>query len=85
MSVKMPKNIKEERLRWVLPIINKEVKLVDAARICEYGKRTLERWVANYKKFGETGLEPQPEPDEPPLLIITKVPVIVTPAGLMSM
>ena len=34
---------------------------------------------------GETGLDPQPEPDEPPLLIITMVPVIVTPAGLMSM
>ena len=59
MSVKMPKNIKEERLRWVLPIVNKEIKLVDAAKLCKYGKRTLERWVANYKKFGEAGLEPQ--------------------------
>jgi len=55
----MPKNIKEERLRWVLPIVNKEIKLVDAAKLCKYGKRTLERWVANYKKFGEAGLEPQ--------------------------
>ena len=59
MSVKMPKNIKEERLRWVLPIVNKEVKLVDAAKLCKYGKRTLERWVANYKESSEAGLEPK--------------------------
>jgi hypothetical protein len=29
----MPKNIKEERLRWILPIIRKEIKLVDAAKV----------------------------------------------------
>jgi len=55
----MPKTIKEERLRWVLPIVNKEIKLIDAAKLCKYGKRTLERWVANYKEFGEAGLEPK--------------------------
>jgi transposase InsO family protein len=55
----MPKNIKEERLRWVLPIVNKEVRLVDVASICEYGKRTLERWVAAYREHGEQGLEPE--------------------------
>ena len=59
MCIKMPKDIKEERLRWVLPIINKEVKLVDAAKICEHGKRSLERWVAAYKELGEAGLEPK--------------------------
>ncbi|MBI2670074.1 MAG: transposase [Candidatus Yanofskybacteria bacterium] len=55
----MSKTIKEERLRWVQPIVRKEVKLVDAARVCLYGKRTLERWVAAYKKNGESGLEPR--------------------------
>jgi hypothetical protein len=30
MRVIMPKTIKEERLRWILPICNKEVKLTDA-------------------------------------------------------
>lgn len=54
----MAKTIKEERLRWVLPIIHKEVKLVDSARTCPYGKRTLERWVATYKEYGEEGLVP---------------------------
>lgn len=59
MSIKMPKNIKEERLRWVLPIVNKEIKLVDAAKVCPHSQRSLERWVSDYKKCGESGLEPK--------------------------
>lgn len=55
----MAKTIKEERLRWVLPIIKKEVKLVDVAKVCPHGKRSLERWVASYKRDGEAGLEPK--------------------------
>jgi len=54
----MAKTIKEERLRWVLPIAKKEVKLVDVAKVCPYGKRSLERWVAAYKQGGEAALEP---------------------------
>ncbi|HEY4510099.1 MAG TPA: DDE-type integrase/transposase/recombinase [Candidatus Paceibacterota bacterium] len=55
----MPKNTKEERLRWVLPIANKEVRLVDVAKVCPHGQRTLERWIAAYKERGEEGLEPK--------------------------
>jgi len=55
----MAKTIKEERIRWILPIFNKEVRLVDTAKVCPYGKRSLERWLSNYKKKGETGLEPK--------------------------
>jgi len=59
MAICMAKTIKEERLRWVLPIINKEVRLVDAARVCPYSKRSLERWVVAYRERGEAGLEPK--------------------------
>ena len=55
----MPKTIKEERLRWVLPIYNKEIKLKDAARVCQHSQRSLERWLAEYRKLGEAGLEPK--------------------------
>ena len=58
MAICMAKTIKEERLRWVLPITNKEVKLVDVARMCPYGKRSLERWTAAYKRGGGDALEP---------------------------
>jgi transposase InsO family protein len=74
----MPKDIKEERLRWVLPIFNKEVKLKDVFKICPHGKRTLERWIANYKKYGEQGLEPKStrprtNPNETPIRIKERV------------
>ncbi len=59
MSINMAKTIKEEKLRWVIPVINKEIKLVDIAKVCPYSKRSLERWVALYKEKGEVGLEPK--------------------------
>lgn len=59
MCINMSKTIKEERLRWVMPIIKKEIKLTDVAKVCPYGKRTLERWVANYRQYGMIGLEPK--------------------------
>lgn len=55
----MAKTIKEERLRWVLPVVRKEVKLKDAAILCPHSKRSLERWVALYKAGGEEALSPK--------------------------
>lgn len=55
----MAKTIKEERLRWVLPIIKDEVRLVDVVKVCPHSKRSLERWVSVYKKYGADGLEPK--------------------------
>lgn len=74
----MAKTIKEERLRWVLPIANKEIKLIDAIKVFPYSQRSLERWVASFKKFGEVGLEPkstQPKtnPNETPIAIKERV------------
>jgi transposase len=59
MSINMAKTIKEERMRWVLPIIKKEAKLVNVAKVCPHGKRSIERWLAEYKKNGEKALEPK--------------------------
>ena len=74
MCTRLPKDALEERLRWVMPIINKEIKLKDAAMVFGGGKRTLERWVASYKKNGETGLiprstRPKSHPRETPIRI----------------
>jgi len=55
----MPKTIKEERLRWVLPIYNKEIRLIDVVKVCPHSQRSLERWLREYKKYGEKGLEPK--------------------------
>ena len=59
MSIHMTKTIKEERLRWVLPIVKGMVRLVDEARICPHSKRSLERWLKAYHDHGEKGLEPK--------------------------
>jgi transposase InsO family protein len=55
----MPKTIKAERLRWILPIYNKEIRLVDAAKVCPHSQRSLERWLSAYRKYGIDGLEPK--------------------------
>src|SRR3989338_2361942 len=78
MSIHMVKTIKEERLRWVLPVVRKEIKLKDIAKVCQHSKRSLERWVSVYKRFGEEGLEPKStEPktqkDETPIWIKERI------------
>ena len=74
----MAKTIKEERLRWVKPIANKEIRMVDAARVCPYSKRSLERWTAVYRKGGEDSLEPKStepktQPNETPIRIKERI------------
>ncbi|HNW09216.1 MAG TPA: IS481 family transposase [bacterium] len=78
MSTKLPNNALEERLRWVLPIVREDIRLVDAAKVFPSGKRTLERWLANYKKEGEDGLipkstRPKTQPNETPIRIKEKI------------
>lgn len=70
----MAKTIKEERLRWALPIVRGELSLKDAAKVCPYGTRSLERWVAAYRQGGEAALEPKStrpktSPHETPIAI----------------
>ena len=74
----MAKTIKEERLRWITPIINKEMKIVDVAKVCPYGQRSIERWLCEYRKNGEKGLEPKAtipktSPNETPIWIKEKI------------
>ena len=57
MAISMAKTIKEERLRWVKPIAEKRVKLVNVSKVCPHSKRSLERWVAVYKRGGEKALD----------------------------
>jgi len=74
----MAKTIKEERLRWIMPIISREIRLVDMAKVCPYSKRSLERWITAYRKGGETALkpkstEPKTQPKETPIWIKERV------------
>mgnify|MGYP001764623187 CR=1 FL=1 len=55
----MAKTIQEERWRWLEPIINKEMQLVDIAKVCPYSERSLKRWKKMYLKQGLEGLVPK--------------------------
>lgn len=74
MSVSMANTIQEERWRWLKPIINKELKLVDVAKVCPHGERSLKRWKQAYEKYGIEGLipkstRPKTQPNETPIRI----------------
>ena len=74
----MPKNIQEERLRWVLPIINKEIRISDVSKVCSYSERTLKRWLKLYREGGADALmprstEPKTQPNETPIRIKEEV------------
>ena len=78
MVVTMAKTIQEERWRWVKPIINKEMKLVDVARVCPHSSRSLKRWKKAYQQHGMDGLipkstKPHTHPNETPIRVKERV------------
>lgn len=78
MAIHMAKTIKEERLRWVLPIAYKQVRMVDVAKVCPHSKRSLERWLSMCKKHGDWSLtpkstEPKTQPKETPIWVKERV------------
>lgn len=78
MCTKLPDSVLEERLRWILPIVNQQIRLNDAAKLFSGGKRTLERWMAAYREKGEAGLSPKStrprsQPNETPIRIKERI------------
>ena len=78
MCISMPNSIKEERLRWILPIVRKQIKLCDVVKICPHSERTLKRWKKSFELYGEDGLEPKntapkAQPNETPIRIKEEV------------
>jgi len=68
----------EERYRWIQPILDKELTYKEVLQLCPHGKRSLERWVAAYRKEGVDGLipkstQPKTQPKETPVRIKEEV------------
>lgn len=85
----MPKNIIEERLRWILPLVNKEIKLKDLDKICPHGRRTLIRWKQAYLTGGAATLAPRStapktQPNETPIRIKEEVIALRKQTGLCA-
>jgi transposase InsO family protein len=89
MAIQMAKTIKEERMRWLKPIIEKEIGLVDLAKVCPHSKRSLERWLRAHREGGEGALEPKStkpntHPKETPIHIKEKVLSLRKETGLCA-
>jgi transposase len=74
MSIKMSKNIKEERFRWISPIINKETTIVSLLKVCPYSESSIKRWLRAFREGGIEALEPKStrpktQPNETPIRI----------------
>ena len=53
----MPKSTKEEKYRWIKPILDKEISIKDMTKVCPFSERSLKYWLAAFNEFGVDGLE----------------------------
>lgn len=65
----MPKSTKEEKYRWIKPILDKEISIKDMSKVCPFSERALKYWLASFKEHGMKGLEnkstkPKSHPNE---------------------
>jgi len=65
----MPKDTKEERYRWLRPILDGEITIKALAKVSPFSERTIKYWLASYRKYGLEGLlakstRPKSQPKE---------------------
>lgn len=65
----MPNPTKEEKYRWIKPILDKEIKIKQMVMVCPFSERTLKYWLSNFKQNGMEGLSnkstrPKSHPNE---------------------
>lgn len=74
----MPKSTKEEKYRWIKPIIDKEISIKNMAKVCPFSERSLKYWLFGYRKYGMNGLQnkstrPKTNPQETPIRIKERI------------
>lgn len=74
----MPKSTKEEKYRWIKPILDKEISIRNMAKVCPFSERALKYWLAYYGALGMDGLEnkstrPKTNPMETPIRIKERI------------
>lgn len=85
----MAKTIQEERWRWLKLIINKEMSLVEVAKVCPHSLRSLKRWKKAYEEFGMNGLipkstTPKTQPNETSIRLKEEVIALRKKTGLCA-
>ncbi len=74
----MPKSTKEEKFRWIKPVLDKEISIKNMSKVCPFSERSIKYWITNYKEYGMEGLEnksrrPKTNPNETPIRIKEKI------------
>lgn len=53
----MPKHTKEEKLRWIKPILEKQISIRKMSLVCPFSERSLKNWLRLFRDQGEEGLD----------------------------
>jgi len=74
----MAENIAAERLRWIKPVIDREISIEQMVKVCPFSERTLKYWLAAFRRHGIAGLIPKSTrpktcPWETPIAIKEKI------------
>ena len=74
----MPNSTKEEKYRWIKPILDKEIAIKDMAKVCPFSKRALKYWLSAFRTYGMDGLEnkstrPKSNPRETPIRVKERI------------
>ena len=74
----MPKSTKEEKYRWIKPILDKEISIKDMSKVCPFSERSIKYWLSDYRKYGLEDLEnkstrPKSNPRETPVRIKERI------------
>jgi len=74
----MPKSTKEEKFRWLKPVLDEDISIKNMSKVCPFSERSLKYWLAGFRKDGFEGLEnkstrPKTNPEETPIRIKEKI------------
>lgn len=78
MSTTMPKSTSEEKMRWIKPILDREITIKNMVKVCPFSERTIKHWLARFRELGIKGLDnrstrPLSQPDETPIRIKERI------------
>lgn len=74
----VPKSTKEEKYRWIKPILDREISIKDMAKVCPFSERSIKYWLANFRQYDFEGLEnrstrPKSNPRETPIRLKERI------------
>lgn len=74
----MPTSTKEEKFRWVKPILDQEISIKNMAKVCPFSERSIKYWLAAFREGGIDTLEdksrrPKSNPHETPIRIKERI------------